>query len=261
MPSPESAGLETVKGAAAHLIGTGIGGRVNDCPDHPMKGYIMRKYLYLGIAVASVLLSTAFALPASADTPDVLTYGSIGGSNVAVGDTISAALASGTTATFDSDTSDTSGVSCTTSDFASTVTANPAASGVATESVTGQSFDGCSSNTFGVTAVNFVTAQNLPFSAAVDDSTDTITVTGTSAAPIQSELELDTIVGTIDCTYQADNDTLTGTVSNTDSLIDFSNQQFDLTSGSTLCPANGYFTASYAPVQDTTQGSAAVYVN
>ena len=44
-------------------------------------------------------------------------------------------------------------------------------------------------------------------------------------------------------------------------LIDETNQQFNLTSGSGLCPGNGYFTASYAPVQDTTQGSATVYVN
>jgi hypothetical protein len=226
-----------------------------------MEGYIMRKHLYFGIAVGSVLLSAAMALPASAATPDVLTYGSLGGSNVAVGDSVSAALASGTTATFDSDTSDTSGVTCTSSDFTSTVTANPAASGVATESVTGQTFDGCSSNVLGVSGVNFVTVQNLPFSAAVDDSTDTITVTGTSAAPIQSTVELDTLFGAVDCVYQADNDTLTGTVSNTDTSIDFSNQQFDLTSGSFLCPGNGYFTASYAPVQDTTQGSAAVYIN
>jgi hypothetical protein len=226
-----------------------------------MEGYLMRKPLYFAIAAASVLLSTAVALPASAATPDVLTYGSLGGSNVAVGDTISASLASGTTATFDSDTSDTSGVTCTTSQLTSTVTANPAASGVATESATAQTFDGCSSNVFGVTGVNFVTVQNLPFSAAVDDSTNTITVTGTSAAPIQSTVELNTLFGAVDCVYQANNDTLTGTVSNTDTSINFSNQQFNLTSGSGLCPGNGYFTASYAPVQDTTQGSAAVYVN
>lgn len=221
----------------------------------------MRKPVYFAIAAATALLTTAVALPASADTPDVLTYASLGGSNVAVGDTISAALASGTTATFDSDTSDTSGVTCTSSTLTSTVTANPASTGVATESATAQTFDGCSSNVFGVTGVNFVTVQNLPFSAAVDDSTNTITVTGTSAAPIQSTVELETLFGPVDCVYQADQDTLTGTVSNTDTSIDFSNQQFDLTSGSGLCPGNGYFTASYAPVQDTTQGGATVYVN
>ena len=221
----------------------------------------MRKPLYFAIAAATALLTSAIALPASAATPDVLTYGSVGGSNVAVGDTITAALSSGTTATFDSDTSGTSGVTCTTSQLTSTVTANPAASGVATESATAQSFDGCSSNVFGVTGVNFVTVQNLPFSAAVDDSTNTITVTGTSAAPIQSTVELNTLFGAVDCVYQANNDTLTGTVSNTDTSINFSNQQFNLTSGSGLCPGNGYFTASYAPVQDTTQGGAAVYVN
>jgi hypothetical protein len=226
-----------------------------------MEGYIMRKLLYVATAVASALLSAAIALPASAATPDVLTYGSVGGSNVAVGDTVSAALASGTTANFDSDTTDTSGVSCSTSQFTGTVLTNPAASGVATESVTAQSFGSCSSNVLGVTGVNFVTVANLPFSASVSDTADTITVTGTSAAPIESTVELNTLFGAVDCVYEANNDTLTGTVSNTDQSINFSNAQFNLISGSALCFTNGYFTASYAPVQDTTQGSAAVYVN
>jgi hypothetical protein len=221
----------------------------------------MRKHLYFTAAVMAGLLSLAIALPASADTTDVLTYGSLGGSNVAVGDTVSAALASGTDADFYSSSTGTSGVSCTDSTFTSTVTGNPAASGVATESVTAQTFGGCSSNVVGVTGVDSVTVSNLPFTASVDDSTDLITVTGTSSAPIESTVDLDTLFGTISCVYEADGDTLTGTVSNTDNSIDFSAQQFDLISGSALCFSNGYFTASYAPIEDTTQGDALVYVN
>jgi len=34
-----------------------------------------------------------------------------------------------------------------------------------------------------------------------------------------------------------------------------------LESGSSLCFSNGYFSATYAPVQDSTAGDAAVYVN
>jgi hypothetical protein len=226
-----------------------------------MEGYIMRKPMYFLIAVASVALSTAIALPASAATSDVLTYGSAGGSNVAVGDTVSASLSSGTTANFYSSSTGTDGVSCSTSNFTGTVLTNPAASGDATESVTAQSFGDCSSDVLGVTGVNSVTVSNLPFSATVNDTADTITVTGTSSAPIESTVELNTLFGAVDCVYEADNDTLSGTVSNTDQSINFSSQQFDLISGSALCFTNGYFTASYAPVEDTTQGSAAVYVN
>ena len=54
---------------------------------------------------------------------------------------------------------------------------------------------------------------------------------------------------------------MTGVVSNTDNSITFTNQQFDLESGSSLCFANGFFTATYAPVEDTTAGGAAVFVN
>jgi hypothetical protein len=221
----------------------------------------MRKHLYFTAAVVAGVLSLAITMPASAATSDVLTYGSVGGSNVAVGDTISASLASGTTADFDSSSGGTSGVSCSDSTFTATVTANPAASGVATESVTAQTFGTCSSNVVGVTGVQDVTVSNLPFTASVNDSTDTITATGTSSAPIESTVDLETLFGTISCVYEADGDTLTGTVSNTDNSIDFSNQQFDLISGSSLCFSNGYFTASYSPVEDTTQSNAAVYVN
>lgn len=221
----------------------------------------MLKHRYFVAAVMGAVFSLAIALPASADTSDVLTYGSLGGSNVAVGDTITASLASGTDATFYSDTTSESGVSCADSAFDATVTANPAASGVATESVTDQTFGSCTSNVIGVTGVESVTVSNLPFTASVDDSTDTITVTGTSSAPIESTVDLDTLFGSISCVYEAASDTLSGAVSNTDNSIDFTNQEFDLISGSALCFSTGYFSASYSPVQDSTQSDAAVYVN
>jgi hypothetical protein len=106
-----------------------------------------------------------------------------------------------------------------------------------------------------------VTVANLPFSAVVDDSSDTITITGTDAAPVETTVVLSTLLGSATCTYEADGDTVTGVVSNTDNSITFTNQQFDLESGLSLCFSNGYFSASYAPVQDSTAGSAAIYVN
>jgi hypothetical protein len=221
----------------------------------------MRKHLYLAVAAAGAMLSALAALPAAADTTDVLTYGSLGGSNVAVGDVVTSSLSSGSTANFYSSTDGTSGVTCATSSFSGTVLTNPAASGTATESVTDQEFSDCSSNVLGVLGVTSVTVDNLPFSATVDDSADTITITGTSSDPVETTVVLSTLLGSATCTYEADGDSLTGAVSNTDNSITFTNQQFDLVSGSALCFSNGYFSATYAPVQDSTAGGAAVYVN
>jgi hypothetical protein len=221
----------------------------------------MRKQLYFAVAAAGAMLTALAALPAAADTTDVLTYGSLAGPNVAVGDVITSALASGSAANFYSSSTGTSGVTCSTSSFTGTVLTNPAASGTATESVTDQEFSDCSSNVLGVLGVTSVTVQNLPFSAAVDDSSDTITITGTDAAPVETTVVLSTLLGSATCTYEADGDTVTGAISNTDNSITFTNQQFDLESGSSLCFSNGYFSATYAPVQDSTAGDAAVYVN
>ncbi len=221
----------------------------------------MRKQLYFAVAAAGAMLSMLATLPAAADTTDVLTYGSLAGTNVAVGDVVTSALAAGTTANFYSDATGTSGVTCSTSSFTGTVLTNPAASGTATESVTDQEFSDCSSNVLGVLGVTSVTVQNLPFSAAVNDTADTITITGTDAAPVETTVVLSTLLGSATCIYEADADTVTGAVSNTDNSITFTNQQFDLESGSSLCFSNGFFSATYAPVQDSTAGGAAVYVN
>jgi hypothetical protein len=138
-----------------------------------------RTLLTLTAAVAALsfpVAGTAVAGPAEADTP-VLTTGAAGGTPVAVGDTLTASLASGTSATFHSRATGTSGVSCTSSQFTVTVTDNP-------------------------------------------------------PAP--------------------------GTASNDGNSIAFADQHFTKVSGSGLCFANGYFTATYAPVTD---GSATVFVN
>ena len=58
---------------------------------------------------------------------------------------------------------------------------------------------------------------------------------------------LRTLLGTINCVYQAPS--LSGTTGTADNSINFATQQFTKTSGSSLCFANGYFTAKYAPVQ------------
>jgi hypothetical protein len=220
----------------------------------------MRRYLYLGIAAVTALIAALPAATASAATTDVLTYGSAGGSNVAVGDVLTASLASGTTATFYNSATSTSGVSCTGSAFSATVTANPAASGTATESLTSQTFTGCTTNVFGTTGVQSLTITSLPYDTTVSDSSGDPLVVGDTTTPVSTVVVLNTILGTITCTYGGTS--ITGASSNTDTSISFTNQGLPLTSGSILCFSEGFFSAKYAPVLDSSQsGSPAVYTN
>jgi len=217
------------------------------------------------IAALAALALALVASPARADDPAaVLTTGAAGtaGVNVAVGDVLNASVAAGTTANFATAAGGSTGVKCAVSAFTATVTDNPAAPGVAGESTTGQSFSSCTANIFGVTKVNSVTVNNLPFGTTVDSATGTVTVTGTATAPIQTTLSMGTILGSITCVYQATNGSITGVTSNTDNSISFTDQAFSKTSGSGLCPASGFFTARYAPVQDTSvDGSPSVFTN
>ena len=218
----------------------------------------MRRYAYLAVAAAAAVAAALPATAALADTGAVLTYGSAGGTSVAQGDSLSANLVTGTTANFASSSGGTDGVTCNTSSFTATVSANPAAPGVAQESLTAQTFTDCSSSVFGVLGVNSVTVENLPYTVSLDDSTNAATVTGT----IQTTISLSTLFGDISCTYQAHGGSISGTASNANQSLSFANQQFDLTSGDSTCFANGFFTAAYGPVTDTSQtGSPTVYVN
>ncbi|MEV6804221.1 Tat pathway signal sequence domain protein [Streptomyces sp. NPDC017248] len=216
----------------------------------------MRKRSFLALAGTVTALGLAWATPASA-AGTVLTTGSAGGTAVAVGDTLTAPLATGTPATFYSSATGTSGVKCTASQFTAKVTGNPTAPGTATESVTGHTFDSstCTSNVTGVVGVNGITINNLPYAATVT-SAGTLTVTPPSGSVIQATVQLRTLLGTVTCVYQAPS--LTGKAGNADSSITFTNQQFTKFSGSSLCFANGYFTAKYAPVTDA---GVRVYVN
>ncbi|SFM91801.1 hypothetical protein SAMN04487980_1007239 [Streptomyces sp. cf124] len=217
----------------------------------------MRTRSLLALAAGTAALMVSAISPASAaDT--VLTTGGTAGDAVAVGDVLSASLASGTAATFYSSATGTSGVSCSASTFTATVTDNPAAPGTATETVDAHTFGGCTSNVFGVTGVNSVTVNNLPYTTTVT-SDGVVTVSPASGSVLQTTVVLRTLLGTINCVYQAPS--ITGTSDNTDNSINFAAQAFTKTSGSSLCFANGYFTAKYAPVTDTNQGGAAVFTN
>ncbi|WP_330281949.1 Tat pathway signal sequence domain protein [Streptomyces sp. NBC_00588] len=217
----------------------------------------MRTRTLVTLVGAVAALSIPAAVPASAADTAVLTTGSAGGTAVAVGDVLTAPLASGTNATLYSSATGTSGVVCSSSTFTASVTDNPAAPGTATESVSGQSFDSssCTSNVVGVTGVSSITVDNLPYTTTVT-SDGALTVTPASGSTIQTTVKLRTLLGSITCVYQAPS--LTGTASNDDSSIAFTDQEFTKVSGSSLCFSSGFFSAKYGPVTDN---GATVYVN
>ncbi|MEU1194290.1 Tat pathway signal sequence domain protein [Streptomyces sp. NPDC005859] len=211
----------------------------------------MRTRSLLALAGTVAALSLTAVTPASA-AGAVLTTAN---GDVAVGDVLNASLATGTAATLYSSATGTSGVSCAASAFSATVTDNPTAPGTATESLTGHTFGSCTANVVGVLGVTGVTVNNLAYTTDVA-SDGTVTVTPASGSTIQTTVVLRTLLGSINCVYQAPS--LTGTANNADNSINFVGQQFTKTSGSSLCFASGFFTAKYSPVTDA---GAAVTVN
>ena len=228
----------------------------------------MPRYGRIGAGLAALALLTglvgaapATAAPTTSLASAVLTYPTVAGTAVSVGDVIQASLRSGTNATFYSSTSGTTGIKCAASSFSARVLTNPTAPGTATESLTAQSFSSCTTNVFGTTGVQSVTVNNLPYTTSVT-SAGVVTISGTAAAPIQSTVVLNSLLGAITCVYRTSTNTLTGTASNGTNSISFTNQVLTKFSGPSLCFGTAYFTASYSPVKDTSKtGSPAVYVN
>ncbi|MER8041521.1 Tat pathway signal sequence domain protein [Streptomyces sp. NPDC094032] len=212
----------------------------------------------LGAAVAAVLAITGSAA-ATASAGEVLTTGSPTGPAVASGDVLSASLATGSTARIATTLGGSTGITCTASAFTATANTNPTAPGTATETVTAHTLSTCSTNIVGATGVQSITVNNLPFNAAVT-SGGSLTVSAGAAGPIQTTLKINTILGLTTCVYRAGS--LTATPANADNSLSFKDQLFTKFSGPSTCPANGYFTAKYGPVRDTTQaGSPVVFVN
>jgi hypothetical protein len=216
----------------------------------------MRRIQLVLAALVAVCASIVVAAPAQAAGVDVLTTGSVGGPNVAVGDSIGGTLKPGTKARFITSSGGSSGVSCSMSSFTVKVLTNPAASGTATGSMTAWSFGTCSSNIPNLT-VQAITVNNLPYGVSI--GINGWTITGGSAGPIQLTFAFTSPLGSITCVYRAVNNVITGTGSNSDSSVSFTNQQLTKASGSTLCPSNLFFSATYI-VTDTSVGGAPVFV-
>ncbi|TNH24767.1 Tat pathway signal sequence domain protein [Micromonospora orduensis] len=218
-----------------------------------------------GLVALALLTGLVAATPASADpsaalASNVLTYPTAGGTAVAANDVIQASLKTGTNATFYNSTSGTTGIKCAASSFSAKVLTNPTAPGTATESLTAQSFGTCTTNVFGTTGVQSIALNNLPYATSVT-SAGVVTISGTTAAPVQSTVVLNSLLGAITCVYRTSTNSLTGTAANATNSITFTNQPFTKFSGPSLCFGTAYFSATYSPVRDSTKGNAAVYVN
>jgi len=225
----------------------------------------MRTSRYLAFAA---IAATLLAMPAIAQADpgtavvDVLTVGSAGGSNVLVGDGLSANLKSGTTAKFTSTAGGTTGVTCTAGTFAGTVGSNPPTPGTASGSVSTLSFSGCTSNIIGVTAVLGINVDHLPYTVSINSATKVATVTPAPGSTIQTTIRLRTIFGTTATCIYAATGTITGLTDNNGNTLTFTNQQFSRQTGSSsLCFASAFWNSTFAPVVDTSQGNGAVFVN
>ncbi|AEV86612.1 hypothetical protein ACWT_5595 [Actinoplanes sp. SE50] len=206
--------------------------------------------------VTATLLLTA--APALADDTAVLTTDALAGPAVAVGDTISAGIVSGSLARFATAPGGSNGMKCSTSSFSATVNDNPAAPGAAALGAT-LAVAGCTvSGVPGVTGVNSVTINKQPYATTVA-SDGTVTVSGTDAAPISATLDLKSLLGSVTCNFVAANNTISAVADNTDNSITFTDQHFTKSSGPAACVADGYFTARYTPV--VTSAAAPVFVN
>lgn len=192
-----------------------------------------------GVASLWGVSATATAAPTAATA--VLTYDATGAA-VPAGAKLSASLASGTTAKLTTTAGGSTGVTCTGSAIEAFVATNPTAPGTATENNVKQTFNAatCTSNIFGTTGVSSITVSS-PLTASVA-SGGALTVNG----PITATAVLKSVFGNVNCVYSAAS--ISGTTSNADDSINFSNQLLTKTSGSTTCPSSSYFTAKYAPV-------------
>jgi len=217
----------------------------------------MRKLLFVAAAAAASAMFAA--APAMAAGSPVLTLGSVGGTGVASGASLSAGIASGTKVSVVTTSGGSTGITCTAANLAATAGANPDGNGNADETAT-LTTTTCTSNITGVTKVNSVTLNNQPYNATVTPG-GVVSVTGT----ITSTVSLQTVLGAISCTYTATNNasvsgatsSLSAVAHNTGNTIAISNNQFNLTTGSGLCPKNGFLTATVGPV---TSGGQKVFV-
>ena len=230
------------------------------------RGVTVRKYFYIG-AVAAAALVAALPAAASAATPvHVLTTGKVGGPAVAPKAVLKASLVKKTSVVFATNLGK---LTCTKSTFTAKVVTNPVKGtatkpATATESITAETFAGCTIKVTGFTVIiKSITVAHLPYNATVSDAKGLpVKISGRSKA-LPLLLTVVVQVGTgkpFSCGVKAAS--IVGVASNKGSTTTFVKQTFKKASGGTLCPASGTFSASYGPVQDTSvKGNPAIFVN
>jgi len=205
----------------------------------------MSRLRLLAATAAASLGLLALAAPASAGVrphvPPVLALGSTGGPAVAVGDTVTAPLKTGTTLTVGS-------VTCTAGGFTATDLTNPTAPGTAQLGVSAMPIAACGTGTS-------VSVVNLPLNLVVTSPTKAVlAATGT---PFHLTVTQSSPLGSVTCVYAAGGGGLQGSVANPDNSMHFSNTLAKF-SGSAACPVSAAMTMTYAPMN---VGGTAVFVN
>jgi hypothetical protein len=223
-----------------------------------------RRLAALGVVAVSataVVLSTS---PAFASSGDVLSVGAANpsGSNVAVGDTLTGSLASGTTNSF----SFTSGgktvtIVCTAASMSATDSSNPAAPGTADLSIGTLTFTSCTIS--GISGVTVSSVQlNGAASANVTSSPADFNVTA-----LDERVALNNGLGVVNCDYGTStaHSPIVGVISNPPTgTIAFTNQTVWLLSGTSVCGApgsTGLFNMTLGNVVDATQSNGSLYAN
>jgi hypothetical protein len=224
----------------------------------------VRKYLYIGVLVATALVAALPAAASAAAPVHVLTTGKAGGPAVAPKAVLKASLKSRTSVVFQTNLGK---LTCSKSTFTAKVVSNPAKGtakkpATATESITAETFSGCKISVAGVT-IKSQSVANLPYNAAISDAKgNPVKISGrTKAKPLLLTVVVQIGTGKpFSCGVKAAS--IAGAASNKGNVIAFVKQKFTKASGGAFCPASGTFSATYGPVKDTSvKGSPAVFVN
>jgi hypothetical protein len=219
----------------------------------------VRKYFYIGAVMATALIAVLPATAAEAAPVHVLTTGRVGGPAVKVNAVLKAGLAPRTSVVFATNLGK---LTCTRSTFTAKVVSNPARPGTARESITAQTFSGCTISVRGVT-IKRITVANLPYNATVSDARGfPVRISGrTRGLPLRINVVVQIGTGTpFSCSVKAAS--IAGTASNRGNVVAFVNQKFVKAAGGPFCPASGTFSARWGPVRDTSvRGAPAVFVN
>ncbi|HTJ72358.1 MAG TPA: hypothetical protein VL551_32765 [Actinospica sp.] len=227
----------------------------------------IRRTAALGVATVTAVAAVLAVQPAAfaAGSSDVLSWGALNssGTNVATTDTLSGALASGTTSTFKFTSSGTTvTITCTAAASTAKTTSNPTAPGTAAMSISQLTFsDGATQCTLsglsGVTVVSITLKSGTTAVGNITDSPDDLNLTSLNEAVV-----LHSGLGNITCDYGTTSavTNIQGAIVNPNSSgtggsITFANQTVGLISGVSVCGASGSTGTFNATLGGFTDGS------